>query len=523
MSTPPMTPTPTPASTMAATSSSLATSKSTNNNTSKSQQGATLTATIVSAFDLFQREPPLGIHLSIRKSRGKDKDTTTTSDISVSSATTGPPVQRHRNFNSFKFSSSESLTLGASKLSEIYHQDLVLKVLYEDSSQELHCQLPVQQLIINRPTWFMLSLSESVERSGSKSGTITTKTLRKAQSQEAPHMRDTEPSKTKSETTTTTPPPTPSTTTPASSTLAALPSPPTVRLQLTLSSPYRREVQVLVQLWHSWCSMVEKLERETLAVRNNIMGKMSHTTSYLRSMHPMSLMLTLVAAIPIVFAFLTMVILPALIVSVPMIVPLAIIGAALGAVAVLAFCILYASSPSGRVALHKLAQQWHFTSLATKLVESPTGQAMLYPTGVRPSPLQVTRDLIVPSSKWSKLVLSVAIDGLGNASYLIPLVGEVSDVVWAPLQTLLIMAMYDATSPNLKYVSFFEELLPFTDILPSATIGWFLQYGVPHVMERNGATAATSATTSAPTERASKMDPTDNLMMMHSPAAERVQ
>jgi hypothetical protein len=37
---------------------------------------------------------------------------------------------------------------------------------------------------------------------------------------------------------------------------------------------------------------------------------------------------------------------------------------------------------------------------------------------------------------------------------------------------MLIMALYNQTTPSLKYVSLAEEWLPFTDILPSATIGW---------------------------------------------------
>ena len=37
---------------------------------------------------------------------------------------------------------------------------------------------------------------------------------------------------------------------------------------------------------------------------------------------------------------------------------------------------------------------------------------------------------------------------------------------------MLIMALYNQTTPSLKYVSLAEEWLPFTDVLPSATIGW---------------------------------------------------
>jgi hypothetical protein len=43
--------------------------------------------------------------------------------------------------------------------------------------------------------------------------------------------------------------------------------------------------------------------------------------------------------------------------------------------------------------------------------------------------------------------------------------------------------MYDSTSPNLKYVSFIEEILPFTDIVPSATIGWACEF-VPQMLSQ---------------------------------------
>ena len=44
------------------------------------------------------------------------------------------------------------------------------------------------------------------------------------------------------------------------------------------------------------------------------------------------------------------------------------------------------------------------------------------------------------------------------------------------------MALYNQTTPNLKYVSLAEELLPFTDVLPSATIGWATE-NMPGLLE----------------------------------------
>ena len=44
------------------------------------------------------------------------------------------------------------------------------------------------------------------------------------------------------------------------------------------------------------------------------------------------------------------------------------------------------------------------------------------------------------------------------------------------------MAMYDEISPNLKYLSFVEEILPLTDIVPSATLGWLFEFAYPLVV-----------------------------------------
>jgi hypothetical protein len=81
-----------------------------------------------------------------------------------------------------------------------------------------------------------------------------------------------------------------------------------------------------------------------------------------------------------------------------------------------------------------------------------------------------------------KLIVSLTIDFIGSASYLLPIVGEGFDVAWAPISMVLIGAMYDVSSPALKYFALMEELLPFTDIVPSATLGWMKEFG-PGLLE----------------------------------------
>jgi hypothetical protein len=130
------------------------------------------------------------------------------------------------------------------------------------------------------------------------------------------------------------------------------------------------------------------------------------------------------------------------------------------------------------------------------LLSTPSGQCLIYETGPRPTPVSIARACL-PTDLWGKLAVSLLIDAVGSASYLIPVVGEVLDVAWAPLQTILIMALYDTVSPNLKYVSFVEEILPLTDVVPSATIGWVTEFGPQLLMLpalSNNSTTTTNTT-----------------------------
>lgn len=72
---------------------------------------------------------------------------------------------------------------------------------------------------------------------------------------------------------------------------------------------------------------------------------------------------------------------------------------------------------------------------------------------------------------------------VGSASYLIPLAGEAFDLSWAPISMVLVGALYDDVAPSLKYVALIEELLPFTDWIPSATLGWAKEF-MPNLLEQ---------------------------------------
>ena len=87
-------------------------------------------------------------------------------------------------------------------------------------------------------------------------------------------------------------------------------------------------------------------------------------------------------------------------------------------------------------------------------------------SGLKPEPADVTAE------GWAKLVGCLILDLAGDASELIPGLGELTDVVYAPVEAGLLKALF--ASNAIAAFGFAEELLPFTDIIPTFTLSWCL-------------------------------------------------
>jgi hypothetical protein len=75
---------------------------------------------------------------------------------------------------------------------------------------------------------------------------------------------------------------------------------------------------------------------------------------------------------------------------------------------------------------------------------------------------------------WKKLAISILLDVVGLLSFEIPLWGEFQDVIWAPLSAYILMKMYPGSVGKIAgMVEFVEEILPFTDVVPTFTITFF--------------------------------------------------
>jgi hypothetical protein len=84
---------------------------------------------------------------------------------------------------------------------------------------------------------------------------------------------------------------------------------------------------------------------------------------------------------------------------------------------------------------------------------------------------------VTSDERMRKLLLGVLLDGVGMISFTIPLLGEFSDVIWAPVAAFIMTRMYKGRVGRVASVlTFIEEALPFTDIIPSFTITWIYTY-----------------------------------------------
>jgi hypothetical protein len=83
----------------------------------------------------------------------------------------------------------------------------------------------------------------------------------------------------------------------------------------------------------------------------------------------------------------------------------------------------------------------------------------------------------IKSNKSRDLILSLLFDGIGMISYLIPVLAEFTDLIWAPIAGFLLLKMYKGTVGTVGgIIVFIEELLPGFDFIPTFTLTWVYTY-----------------------------------------------
>lgn len=407
---------------LALTSSSpaaaAATSSSSTSSFPKNKNQGRLSASVLSAYDLRNRSPPSYVSLTVKNQTVK----------------TGPPAQRHKDRNSFKFAGGKNGDSASNEvcldmpLTELYPSTVTVRLVYEGQpTKTLAADYKLSSLKMNETTWLILTMEP--ETPSGQGGVNDSYSIASAEDETLP----------------------------------------TLRLQMTLTGPYRTEIAALVNLCQWWFGAIDTAQ-----------GSVDKAVSKLPKLPLPDARYLLVPAVP--FAAVAVVTAPLLIgilvIGLPVFLPIAALAGSFLAAVVLVAMGIYSSTEQGRSQIGGMLAPVSQTVLST-----PSGQTLVYQTGPRPTPVKVAR-AILPAGIWQRLLVSLLVDLIGSSSYLLPFVGEGADIVWAPVQTILIMAMYDKTSPNLKYVSFVEEILPFTDIVPSATIGWLMQFGLPLVFQQ---------------------------------------
>jgi len=88
-------------------------------------------------------------------------------------------------------------------------------------------------------------------------------------------------------------------------------------------------------------------------------------------------------------------------------------------------------------------------------------------------PERVLKTADITQTAWIQLLFCIMIDLGSDASFLIPGIGELEDVAWAPISAYLLNLVFGSSA--ISTLEFAKEILPGTDILPVATLAWLLQ------------------------------------------------
>lgn len=102
-----------------------------------------------------------------------------------------------------------------------------------------------------------------------------------------------------------------------------------------------------------------------------------------------------------------------------------------------------------------------FVYLPFKFLKRMTKEVQIYPN----------------ENKYRNLILGIIFDGIGMLSFVIPLIGEFSDVVWAPIAAYLLTKMYKGRIGKIGgVIEFVGQILPFSDVVPTFTLTWIYYY-----------------------------------------------
>jgi hypothetical protein len=81
------------------------------------------------------------------------------------------------------------------------------------------------------------------------------------------------------------------------------------------------------------------------------------------------------------------------------------------------------------------------------------------------------------NEKYKLLHQGILFDIIGMSTMAIPIIGPFLDLLWAPIAAKKMINMYKGTEGKIASVLVFvEEILPFTDVVPTFTLMWLYTF-----------------------------------------------
>jgi hypothetical protein len=78
--------------------------------------------------------------------------------------------------------------------------------------------------------------------------------------------------------------------------------------------------------------------------------------------------------------------------------------------------------------------------------------------------------------KQPSLSLCIILDIIGCAAIIAPGIGEIFDVIWAPVSSVLFLILFGRKATFGAVFSFVEEVIPGVNMIPTFTIAWVVRY-----------------------------------------------
>lgn len=81
------------------------------------------------------------------------------------------------------------------------------------------------------------------------------------------------------------------------------------------------------------------------------------------------------------------------------------------------------------------------------------------------------------NKQQTSILFCLLMDALGYATYALPVLGELGDLVWAPVSAFIFYKTFGGRKGAVGSIfNFVEELLPGFDFIPSFTLMWAWNY-----------------------------------------------